>query len=75
MFKGPVGPQSGQTPRTIAEKKNEAGNFTEGPGYDATKGLPTALPGAAGQYKSQELKPVSTKPTEMLPAPFTIKQG
>lgn len=74
MFKGPKGPVSGQTPRTIAEKVNDSGNFTEGPAYDAQTGLPSSIP-TGGKYKALDLKPnTSAKPMD-IPAPFTVKQG
>ncbi len=77
MFKGPVGPQSGQTGRSIAEKQNNAAGFQSenDPPYDATQGTPItkAIPKQA--YHEAPLKPGGGgKPAE-ISTPFTIKEA
>jgi len=73
MFKGPVGPQSGQTPRTIAEKKGtDPAGFVEGPAYDVKGGHPITKQMPEQTYKAQTMKaPVGGTPME-IPAPFAV---
>lgn len=77
MFKGPTGPQSGQTSRSIAEQKNDARNFTADPegGYFPQGGHPVTKDLPKQEYKEAEMtgggnaKPLDTA------VPFTIKGG
>ncbi len=75
MFKGPVGPNSGRTPRSIAEEQgtNPSG-FKEGPPYDYAAGHPITKNMPSQAPKETELKPGGdAKPME-IPAPFTVSK-
>jgi hypothetical protein len=75
MFKGPVGPQSGQTPRSIAEEKNSSAGFQSenDPPYDPTQGTPINKQIPRQAYHEAPLKPAGGgKPVEIA-TPFTIK--
>lgn len=75
MFKGPVGPQSGQTSRSIAEGKNAPAGFQgeNDPPYDATQGTPITKQTPKQAYHEAAMKPAGGgKPSEIA-TPFTIK--
>ena len=75
MFKGPVGPQSGRTPRSIAEEKNNPASFQSenDPPYDATQGTPITKDMPKQAYHEAPMKQAGSG-TPVNPAtPFTIK--
>jgi hypothetical protein len=71
MYKGPVGPDSKRTGRSIAEEKNDPANFKDGPAYDVVKGLPKAMD-KGGEYKPLTLKMPEAKPAQQIQTPFVI---
>lgn len=73
MFKGPTGPVSGQTGRTIAEQKNDAKNFEEGPKYDYVSGTPITKDTPKQQYRAATMPAKSGSGGSEIEAPFTIK--
>lgn len=74
MYKGPVGPVSGRTPRSQAEKMGtDPSGFKEGPAYDAKGGHPVTAEQPKQEYKPAALKAGGGKPME-IPAPFTLTQ-
>jgi hypothetical protein len=73
MFKGPVGTASGRTPRSIAEEKNDAKSFDEGPKYDYAAGHAVTAKTPEQSYKEQPLKAPTPEGPKDIPAPFTIK--
>lgn len=74
MFKGPVGPVSGRTPRSQAEKiGTDPSGFEDGPAYDITAGHPTGKGMPTGEYKDAKMKvPAGGEPVSDGKAPFTI---
>jgi hypothetical protein len=74
MFKGPVGPQSGRTPRSQAEKiGTDPAGFVEGPAYDATAGIPKGAGMPTGKYEPAKMKtPSAGAPVSDNKAPFTV---
>lgn len=74
MFKGPVGPVSGRTPRSQAEKiGTDASGFVEGPAYDVTAGHPKGNGMPSGKYEADKMKaPAGGSPASNTKAPFNI---
>ena len=73
MFKGSTGPVSGRTSRTIAEEKNDAKNFEDGPKYDVQHGHPITEKMPVQEYKELQLPEKSPAGPKDIDAPFTIK--
>jgi len=75
MFKGPVGPQSGQTPRSIAEKQNSSAGFQSenDPPYDPAHGHPITKDMPKQEYREPPMKQAGSGTPVEIPAPFTIK--
>lgn len=73
MFKGPVGPVSGRTPRSQAEAiGTDSSGFKEGPAYDVAGGHPITKQMPKQAFKAQELKSPSGGAPMEIPAPFTL---
>ena len=76
MHKGPVGPQSGRTPRSQAESiGTDASSFKEdGVKYDPTLGHVITKEQPKQEYKEAPVK-TPTGPAQSGTAPFTISGG
>jgi len=77
MFKGPVGPQSGRTSRTQAEKLGtESSGFEGAPEYFPQGGYPPSKDLPKQEYKEREIKPAQQgSPVSNKTPPFSIGGG
>lgn len=75
MFKGPTGPVSGRTSRSVAEAKNDAENFKEGPKYDIPGGHQITAGTPKSEYKELPMPEKAPEgPVSDKKAPFTTNQ-
>lgn len=76
MFKGPVGPESGRTPRTQAESiGTDASNFVKAPEYFSQGGHPVGPGMPAKPYSEAPQRAPAGGGQVPDPSPFTIKGG
>lgn len=74
MFKGPVGPQSGRTSRSQAEKiGTDPSGFKDGPAFDPVSGTPVTREMPKQEYKPTPMKEGGDAKPMNIPAPFTTK--
>lgn len=75
MFKGPKGPVSGRTPRTIAEAHASPSEFPPEKPYHYQGGYPITAETPKSEYRPVNIPaPVQSTPANTLAAPFNLKK-
>lgn len=73
MFRGPVGPDSGRTGRSQAERiGTDPAGFKDGPKYDPKAGVPVTADSPQQQYKPMPMSPPTGGQQVSASVPFIL---